>query len=356
MKYLCETKELAIGYGGAPLASGITLGAVPGQILALIGPNGAGKSTLLKTLAGQLAPLGGAVLLDGRSLTDYTGPARARKLALMLPHTRRTELTSCFEFAAAGRIPYTGRLGILSDADRQAVRDALELVGASPLAGRDFNCISDGQRQRVLLARAICQQPGVLLLDEPTSFLDVKGKIELLTILQKLAHEQGLAVIVSLHELDMAQKIADAVVCVFPHSVSGVLTPKEAFAPENIRALYSLTKEQYEAVFGPEKPAGPKFEHYVRSGQKLLRCGSLFKSILLIQKRRLEILCALHCLPFCIKCLSFLAHICNESVERSLYKLPDLTLSLHYYTEDTGHDTAHGYDTSVHAEIPLDYI
>ena len=151
MKYRCETKELAIGYGSAPLASGITLGAVPGQILALIGPNGAGKSTLLKTLAGQLAPLGGAVLLDGRSLTDYTGTARARKLALMLPHTRRTELTSCFEFAAAGRIPYTGRLGILSDADRQAVRDALELVGASPLAGRDFNCISDGQRQRVLL-------------------------------------------------------------------------------------------------------------------------------------------------------------------------------------------------------------
>ena len=191
----------------------------------------------------------------------------------MLPHTRRTELTSCFEFAAAGRIPYTGRLGILSDTDRQAVRDALELVGAAPLADRDFNCISDGQRQRVLLARAICQQPGVLLLDEPTSFLDVKGKIELLTILQKLAHEQQLAVIVTLHELDMAQKIADAVVCVFPHSVSGALTPKEAFAPENIRALYSLTKEQYEAVFGPEKPAGPKFEHYVRSGQKLLRCG-----------------------------------------------------------------------------------
>ena len=238
MKYLCETKELAIGYGGAPLASGITLGAVPGQILALIGPNGAGKSTLLKTLAGQLAPMGGAVLLDGRSLTDYTGPARARKLALMLPHTRRTELTSCFEFAAAGRIPYTGRLGILSDTDRQAVRDALELVGAAPLAGRDFNCISDGQRQRVLLARAICQQPGVLLLDEPTSFLDVKGKIELLTILQKLAHEQGLAVIVSLHELDMAQKIADAVVCVFPHSVSGVLT-QGGLCPENIRGAVS---------------------------------------------------------------------------------------------------------------------
>ena len=273
MKYRCETKELAIGYGSAPLASGITLGAVPGQILALIGPNGAGKSTLLKTLAGQLAPMGGAVLLDGQDLTAYTGSARAQRLALMLPHTRRTELTTCFEFAAAGRIPYTGRLGLLSEADRQAVRDALALVGASALAERDFNCISDGQRQRILLARAICQQPEVILLDEPTSFLDIKGKIELLSILQTLAHTQHLAVLVSLHELDMAQKIADAVVCVSPQGVSGVLTPQEAFAPENIQTLYRLSREQYETLFGPPKPAKPKFEHYVRSGQKLLRCG-----------------------------------------------------------------------------------
>ena len=273
MKYSVETNALAIGYGKAALARDIALGAAKGQVLALIGPNGAGKSTLLKTLAGQLAPLGGAVLLDGQELARIPGNARAQKLALMLPHTRRTELTTCFEFAAAGRIPYTGRLGILSAEDKKQIQNALELVGAAHLANRDFNCVSDGQRQRILLARAVCQQPQVLLLDEPTSFLDIKGKIELLTILQKLAHEQQLAVIVTLHELDMAQKIADAVVCVFPHSVSGALTPKEAFAPENIRALYTLTKEQYEAVFGPEKPAGPKFEHYVRSGQKLLRCG-----------------------------------------------------------------------------------
>ena len=272
-EFSCEAQDLAVGYGKAPLAEHIALGVRPGQILTLIGPNGAGKSTLLKTLAGQLAPLGGTVLLDGQDLTAYTGTARAQKLALMLPHTRRTELTTCFEFAAAGRIPYTGRLGILSDADRQAVQDALEIAGAAHLADRDFNCISDGQRQRVLLARAICQQPKVLLLDEPTSFLDIKGKIELLTILQKLAHEQGLAVIVSLHELDMAQKIADAVVCVFPDHVSGVLTPDAAFAPDNIRALYALSEEQYTALFGQTKPQKPTFEHYVRSGQKLLRCG-----------------------------------------------------------------------------------
>ena len=273
MNFFCETKDLAIGYGKAPLAEAIAVGVPRGKILTLIGPNGAGKSTLLKTLAGQLAPVGGTVLLDGQDLTSYTGNARAQKLALMLPHTRRTELTTCFEFAAAGRIPYTGRLGILPDADRQQVHAALELVGAEHLADRDFNCISDGQRQRILLARAICQQPEIILLDEPTSFLDIKGKIELLTILQKLAHTQNLAVIVSLHELDMAQKISDAVVCVSPGSVSGVLTPEQAFAPENIRTLYRLTAEQYETLFGAPKPVKPKFEHYVRSGQKLLRCG-----------------------------------------------------------------------------------
>ena len=273
MNLFCETKNLAIGYGKAPLAEAIAVGVPRGKILTLIGPNGAGKSTLLKTLAGQLAPVGGTVLLDGQDLTSYTGNARAQKLALMLPHTRRTELTTCFEFAAAGRIPYTGRLGILSDADRQQVHAALELVGAEHLADRDFNCISDGQRQRILLARAICQQPEIILLDEPTSFLDIKGKIELLTILQKLAHTQNLAVIVSLHELDMAQKISDAVVCVSPGHVSGVLTPEQAFAPENIRTLYRLSAEQYETLFGAPKPAKPKFEHYVRSGQKLLRCG-----------------------------------------------------------------------------------
>ena len=279
-KALCTARELAIGYGKTPLLSDICLGVQPGQILTLIGPNGAGKSTLLKTLAGQLAPMGGTVLLAGKDLTAYTGTERAKKLALMAPHSRRMELTTCFDFVSAGRYPYTGRLGILSAEDRQQVHRALELVGAAQLADRDFNRISDGQRQRILLARALCQQPEVILLDEPTSFLDIKGKIELLTILGTLAHTQKLAVILSLHELELAEKIADTVVCVSPGGVSGVLTPEQAFQPENIRTLYGLTEQQYTALFGtpePEAekaPAGkPQFEHYVRSGQKLLRCG-----------------------------------------------------------------------------------
>ena len=269
----CETQNLAVGYG-APLLRDIALHAERGKILALIGPNGAGKSTLLKTLAGQLAAQGGAVLLDGQDLTAYTPNARARKLALMLPHTARTELTSCFEVAATGRYPYTGRLGILSDADRQQVHDALCLVRAEELEDRDFARISDGQRQRVLLARAVCQQPEILLLDEPTSFLDVKGKAELMDILQVLAHEKNVAVIVTLHELELAQRLADAVVCVAPSGVSAVLAPQDAFAQDNICALFGLTTDQYAALFaGSGAKPKPQFEHYIRSGQRLLRCG-----------------------------------------------------------------------------------
>ena len=267
----CETKNLAIGYT-APLLRDIALHAERGKILALIGPNGAGKSTLLKTLAGQLAPQGGSVLLDGQSLTEYSPNARARKLALMLPHSTRTELTTCYDVAAAGRYPYTGRLGILSQEDKRQVLDALRLVQADALAERDFAKISDGQRQRVLLARAVCQQPEILLLDEPTSFLDVKGKAELTAVLRRLTAEKNVAVIVTLHELELAQKLADAVVCVFPHKVSGVLTPKEAFAKENVCRLFALNDAQYETLFG-KTDAAPRFEHYIRSGQKMLRCG-----------------------------------------------------------------------------------
>ena len=275
-KAFCRADDLAIGYGKTTLMEHIRLGAEKGSILTLIGPNGAGKSTLLKTLAAQLAPQGGAVLLDGKSLADYSGPERARKMALMVPHTRRTELTTCFEMASAGRYPYTGRLGVLSVEDRRQVYAALALVGAEALAGRDFNCISDGQRQRVLLARAICQQPELILLDEPTSFLDIKGKAELLAILKSLARDKKMAVILSLHELELAQKVSDKVVCVSAAGVSDVMAPEEAFARENICKIYALTDEQYAFLYGEEKAPEekrPLFEYYVRSGQKLLRCG-----------------------------------------------------------------------------------
>ena len=133
-KALCTARELAIGYGKTPLLSDICLGVQPGQILTLIGPNGAGKSTLLRTLAGQLAPMGGTVLLAGKDLTAYTGTQRAQKLALMAPHSRRMELTTCFDFVSAGRYPYTGRLGDLRAEDKQLVEESLRQTDALDIA------------------------------------------------------------------------------------------------------------------------------------------------------------------------------------------------------------------------------
>lgn len=255
----CETQNLAVGYG-APLLRDIALHAERGKILALIGPNGAGKSTLLKTLAGQLAAQGGAVLLDGQDLTAYTPNARARKLALMLPHTARTELATCFDVAAAGRYPYTGRLGLLTAADRKKVHNALARVHAADLAERQFSQISDGQKQRVLLARALCQEPELLILDEPTSFLDIHHKLELLAILKQLVREQQLAVILTLHELDLAQKVSDKILCAAHGHIDRFGAPDEIFVPQYIEALYGVQRGSYNALFGSlelQPPDGP---------------------------------------------------------------------------------------------------
>ena len=171
-----ETKEMTVGYRGVPLIRDIALRVHRGEILTLIGPNGSGKSTILKSLIRQLALIGGTVYLDGKSLQTLPERDLARTMSVLLTEHVRPELMTCWDVAAAGRYPYTGRLGLLSDEDRAKVDEALALVGADELADRDFSCISDGQRQRVLLARAICQEPEVIVLDEPTSFLDIRYK------------------------------------------------------------------------------------------------------------------------------------------------------------------------------------
>lgn len=213
------TEKLAVGYGKTPLIENIALRVRRGQIVTLIGPNGAGKSTILKSIIRQLRILGGTVILDGASLEKMTERELARKMSVMMTERIRPDLMTCRDVVSAGRYPYTGRLGILSPEDEKKVDEALMLVHAGKLAGRLFSEISDGQRQRILLARAICQEPEVIVLDEPTSFLDVRHKLELLAILKELVRERQVAVLMSLHELELAQKISDYIVCVREHAI-----------------------------------------------------------------------------------------------------------------------------------------
>ena len=160
-------------------------------------------------------------------------------MAVVLTERMKPELMTCHDIVATGRYPYTGRLGMLTREDEEKVEKAMRAVHAEELGGRDFNAISDGQRQRVLLARAICQEPEVIILDEPTSFLDIRHKLELLAILRRMAKEKGITVIMSLHEIDLAQKISDKIICVkamlFPFRRTG-----DNFREDIIRELYEI--------------------------------------------------------------------------------------------------------------------
>ena len=226
--------------------------------MTLIGPNGAGKSTILKSLIRQLPLTGGAVYLDGQDMAALKEREVSQKLSVLMTAHLRPELMTCFDVAATGRYPYTGRLGILSKEDREKTKRSLELVHAADLADRDFTRISDGQRQRVLLARALNQDPEVLVLDEPTSFLDIRHKLELLAILKDMVRSRNLAVVMSLHELDLAQKVSDWVVCVHGDVIARQGPPEEIFTSEYITELYGASRGSYNALFGSLELEAPK--------------------------------------------------------------------------------------------------
>ncbi len=244
------THKLTVGYGKKPLIRDIEIRLQKGRILTLIGPNGSGKSTILKTITKYLSCVAGTVYIDGRSIADMTNRDLAHQVSVVLTQRLRTELLTCREVVETGRYPYTGRLGILSGEDKVQVRKAMELVHVLDLAERDFSAISDGQRQRVLLARAICQEPEIIVLDEPTSFLDIRYELELLNILRTMAQERGIAVIMSLHELDLAQRVSDDVLCVKGETITHYGTAQEIFKKDLIEPLYDLTEGSYNPLFG----------------------------------------------------------------------------------------------------------
>lgn len=245
-----ETNGLGVGYDGVAVVSGVELHIRAGEVMTLVGPNGAGKSTILKTIAGMLDPVAGTVLLDGRSLAGMPSTERAKSLSVVLTARPKTELLTCADVVEAGRYPYTGRFGVLDDHDRDVVRRTMEITQTWELRDRDFMRLSDGQRQRVLLARAICQEPRVLLLDEPTSYLDIRYQIELLSLLRSLASTAGLAIVMSLHELQLARIVSDEVVCVRDEKIFSQGTPDEVFVPGVIDELFGLEPGGYDPLTG----------------------------------------------------------------------------------------------------------
>lgn len=258
MDHYFKTENLAVGYDGNILIHDINVKLEKGKILTLIGPNGAGKSTILKSITRQLETIQGTVYIDAQEIASWSPKDMATQMAVVLTDRIRPELMTCAEVVAMGRYPYTNLFGKLTQKDTEAVQEALERVHALDLAEQDFTTLSDGQRQRIMLARAICQEPEIIVLDEPTAYLDIRHKIELLDILREMTQKKNTTVIMSLHEIDLAMKISDYLLCVKGDTVEAFGPPDVILKNHTIEHLYELRGGSYNLLFGSVELTKPE--------------------------------------------------------------------------------------------------
>lgn len=214
--YILTTSNLCVGYSFKKeiktIASNINLNLKKGELIALIGANGIGKSTLLRTLIGIQPPLSGNVILNGKNITDYDSISFAQNLSVVLTEKLPPSNLTVFEIIALGRQPYTNWLGNLSENDISKINEAMELTQINSLAEKKHYEISDGQLQNVLVARALAQDTPLIILDEPTTHLDLLHKVSLFKLLKKLAKETNKCILFSTHDIDMAIQISDEMI------------------------------------------------------------------------------------------------------------------------------------------------
>jgi iron complex transport system ATP-binding protein len=213
---LLSFEALSVGYPSArgrslEVAAGLEAALHPGELVCLIGPNGAGKSTLLRTLTGLQPALAGEVLFGGETLASIRPRELARGISVVLTEPVQTGLLTASGLVALGRYAHTDWLGRLGAEDRAVIARSLRAVGAEDLSGRPVAELSDGERQKVMIARALAQEPALIVLDEPTAYLDLPRRVEVMTLLRKLAHDTHRAVLLSTHDLDLALRSADRI-------------------------------------------------------------------------------------------------------------------------------------------------
>ncbi|MGB9776090.1 MAG: ABC transporter ATP-binding protein [Anaerolineae bacterium] len=236
-----EVENLTFAYDGRPVLREVSFRLMPGEVLGLIGPNGAGKSTLLRLVAGFLRPGAGTVRLFGRPPTEWPPRALARQVAMVPQGAYIPPTFTVWESVMLGRTPYLGFLGVPREADRAAARRALEWVGMADLSERLIGELSGGERQRVLLARALAQEPHCLLLDEPTTHLDIHHQVAVLSLIRRMALECGIAVLIVLHDLNLAATFTDRLALLVDGALAALGDPKEVLRRERLTAVYGDT-------------------------------------------------------------------------------------------------------------------
>lgn len=237
---ILKATSLSIGYDDKTVVSDINVTLSEGDIIALVGPNGAGKSTLFKTFSTHIKPLGGKIELFGKDLMSYTPKERAKMLGIVLTERPDDLFLKVFDVVAAGRYPYTGMFGKLSDKDEQEIKVSLELVGVNNLIDRVFNTLSDGEKQKVMIAKAIAQNTPIIMLDEPTAFLDYPSKIELFSLLKKLAKEQKKAILFSSHDLELLLRYTDNLWIIAKNQPFAAGTSSELLKNDVIKDYFEL--------------------------------------------------------------------------------------------------------------------
>lgn len=247
---IIETVNLSVGHDHKTVVADINLEVRQGQLIAVLGPNGAGKSTILKSLAALLAPIQGAIYIQGQELTHMKRRTLSTTLAVVLTERLNAGFLTAFEVAAMGRYPHTGFLGKLTRTDQELVWECLRIVNALNIAERYFNQLSDGEKQKVMLARALAQEPSLIILDEPTTHLDVKHKLDVMTILRRLSREKGITVIFSLHEIDLALKSCDLAILVKDGKIMRAGSPEKLSNHETFAALFDIECAGFSAFMG----------------------------------------------------------------------------------------------------------
>ncbi len=233
--------EVSVAYGRGPaIVDRLRLDVDPGSFVAIVGPNGCGKSTLLRAVARLLAPSAGAVLLDGRDLRERSPRELARELGLLPQSNTAPEGMRVGDLVARGRYPHRAAFAKWSRADESAVRAAMTATGVAELADRDVDTLSGGQRQRVWLAMALAQDTGTLLLDEPTTYLDLAHQIDMLELFRRVNREQGRTIVAVLHELNHAARYADRVVAMREGRVVVDGPPGEVLTEASVEEVFGL--------------------------------------------------------------------------------------------------------------------
>lgn len=245
-----KSEDLKVGYSKKIVVDNVNFELKKGQILCILGPNGCGKSTILKSITDHLELIDGSISILGKDLNGMKAMEKAKEMSVVLTEKVSPDMMTAKEIVSIGRYPHTNHFGKLSKNDLDIIEESINIVNGQSLKDKEFKSLSDGEKQRIMIARAICQESDTMILDEPTSYLDIRYKVELLDILSKLSLEKEKTIIMSLHEIDLVSKIADKVLLIKDGEIFKYGTPEEVITDSAIEEAYNLDIGSFNTTLG----------------------------------------------------------------------------------------------------------